>query len=69
MTVQLDDLLKANPKAKKNEKAIRTALRDVRQLRQEGFGGDGYTLAPPFGSKRALGAAPTVGRKTRAYSK
>ncbi|MHB1104239.1 MAG: hypothetical protein ACYC0C_16000 [Devosia sp.] len=48
----LDELLKANPKAQKQEQVVRDAVRDLERLRKEGFGGRGYTLTPPFGEKR-----------------
>lgn len=48
----LDELLEANPKARKQEQVVRDAVRDLERLRKQGFGGRGYTLAPPFGEKR-----------------
>ena len=53
----LKSLLKANPAAQKHEKAIREALKDVDQLRKDGFAGDGYRLVSPYGEKRQLRAS------------
>ena len=60
MKKQLDTLLKANPKAKKNERIIRDALRDVRKLRQSGLTGEGYNLVEPFGEKHTLNPSEGV---------
>ena len=47
----LDSLLKANPKARKQEATVREAMRLIRRLRSQGFTDDGYELLPPFGEK------------------
>jgi hypothetical protein len=49
---QLEKLLSANPAAKKHETVIRETLQALRQMHQEGFGGEGYRLVPPFGEKQ-----------------
>jgi hypothetical protein len=64
----LDALLDANPMAKKQEQLIRAALRDVRKLRDQGISGEGYTLLPPFGEKRAADLS-TLERKRLSHSK
>lgn len=48
----MDALLAANPKARKQEKVVREAMREIEKLRQGGFAGRGYSLTPPFGEKR-----------------
>jgi hypothetical protein len=50
---ELDAMLEANPRAKRDKRIIREALRQVRRLRAEGIGGRGYSLMPPFGEKGA----------------
>jgi len=53
----LAGLLKANPKARKQEALIKQALEELRKLRSDGFGSEGYTLTPPFGEKRQQSAS------------
>jgi hypothetical protein len=45
-------LLKANPKARKQEQVIRETMKDLAALRRQGFGGPGYRLIVPFGDKQ-----------------
>lgn len=52
--IAIDDLLTTNPKAKKHEKLLREALAEIKKLRAEGFGGEGYRLVSPYGDKRQL---------------
>jgi hypothetical protein len=48
----MENLLKANPKAKQQEQVIKDALDELDKLRREGVATRGYNLVPPFGEKR-----------------
>lgn len=45
----LEGLLTENPAVAEQRDTIRDTLRALKELREAGFGGDGYTLAPPYG--------------------
>ncbi len=51
---QMNAVLAKNPRASRDRKVLREALEEIRRLRQDGVGGRGYTLTPPFGEKGAF---------------
>lgn len=44
-------IIRANPRARKHEKAIVEALKAVDTLAKSGLAGEGYALASPYGGR------------------
>lgn len=51
MKQNLATFMRANPRSKKHEKAVREALKALDELKSFGFHEDGYELSPSFGGK------------------
>ena len=66
--LDMEALLKANPKAAAHAEVIHKTISDLNQLREAGVQGGGFNLVPAFGGAARSGGTPRTGAKPRYLS-
>jgi hypothetical protein len=67
MKQNVKTLIRANPRAKRHEKAILEALKAVEKMAADGLPGEGYGLASPYGGRISSSPKPSVAKVRMTY--